>query len=72
MLWAVQFKWPSGGQFIFNCYRHWATLTVRNMDGSGRFFRVAQVGPLNMIAYGTGIITLICDIHALHPHVTQP
>ena len=25
MLWAVRHKWPSGAQFMFNCYRHWAT-----------------------------------------------
>ena len=26
MLWAVRNEWPSGAQFNFNCYRHWATL----------------------------------------------
>ena len=25
MLWAIRNDWPSGAQFTFNCYRHWAT-----------------------------------------------
>ena len=38
MLWAVRHKWPSGAQFKFNCYRHWATLVVRETgDGLGQF-----------------------------------
>ena len=38
MLWYVLHKWPSGAQFTFNCYRHWATLVVRDIgDGSGHF-----------------------------------
>ena len=38
MLWAVRNKWPSCMQFTFNCYRHWATLVVRDTgDGSGHF-----------------------------------
>ena len=28
MLWAVRHEWPSGAQFTFNYYRHWATLVV--------------------------------------------
>ena len=38
MLWDVQHEWPRGAQFTFNCYRHWATLVVRDTgDGSGHF-----------------------------------
>ena len=38
MLWAVWHEWPSGAQFTFNCYRHWATLVVRDIGGgSGHF-----------------------------------
>ena len=34
MLWAVRHEWPSGLQFTFNCYLHWATLVVRDIgDG---------------------------------------
>ena len=28
MLWAVRHEWPSGTQYTFNCYHHWATLVV--------------------------------------------
>ena len=56
MLWAVQHQWPSGAQFTFNCYRHWATLVVRDTgDGSGPFVYikegVTQGDLLSMIAY---------------------
>ena len=38
MFWAVWHEWPSGAQFNFNCYHHWATLVVRNTEeGSGHF-----------------------------------
>ena len=38
MLWDVWHEWPSGAQFTFNCYRHWAKLVVRDIgDGSGHF-----------------------------------
>ena len=38
MIWAVRHEWPSDVQFTFNCYRHWATLVVRDTgDGSGHF-----------------------------------
>ena len=30
MLWSVWHEWPSGMQFTFNCYRHWATLVVQD------------------------------------------
>ena len=34
MLWAVRNEWPSGARFIFNCYRHWATLMIRARDST--------------------------------------
>ena len=60
MLWAIWHEWPSGEQFTFNCYRHWATLVVRYTgDGSGHFLHskegVTQGDPLAMIAYGIGV-----------------
>ena len=35
ILWAVCHEWTSGAQFTFNCYRHWATLVVRD-TGEGQ------------------------------------
>ena len=59
MLWAVRSEWPSGSQFMFNCYRHWATLVVwYTGDGSGHFLHskegVTQGDPLVMVAYDMG------------------
>ena len=54
MLWDVRYEWPRGARFTYNCYRHWATLIVRNTeDGSGHFLHskegVTQGDPLAMI-----------------------
>ena len=60
MLWNVQHEWPSGAQLTFNCYRHWATLVVRDTgDGSGHFLHskegVTEGDPLPLLsmAYGS-------------------
>ena len=29
MLWTVGNCWPAGSRFVFNCYRHWAQLLLR-------------------------------------------
>ena len=34
MLWAVQHECPSGAEFTFSCYFHWATLVVRDSEVS--------------------------------------
>ena len=77
MLWAVRHEWPSGAQFTFNCYRHWATLVVWDTgDGSGHFLHskegVTQGDPLTMFAYGIGVFPLIRELRNAHPRVTQP
>ena len=77
MLWAVQHEWPGGAQFTFNCYRHWAMLVVRKTTiGSGHFLHskesVTQGDPLSMIAYGIGVLPLICVLRRAHPHIMQP
>ena len=77
MLWAVRHDWPVGAQFTFNCYRHWATLVVRDTeDGSGHFLHskegVTQGDPLAMIAYGIVVLPLIRDLRRAHPCVMQP
>ena len=41
MLWAVCHDWPSGAQFTFNCYPHWATLVVSTLEyGLGDFLHI--------------------------------
>ena len=77
MLWDVRHEWPSGARFTYNCYRHWATLVVRNTkDGSGHFLHskegVTHGYPLAMIAYGIRVLPLIRVLRSDHPQVYQP
>ena len=72
----IRYEWPGGARFTYNCYRHWATLVVRNTkDGSGHFLHskegVTQVDPLAMIAYGIGFFPLIRVLRSDHPQVYQ-
>ena len=64
MLWAVRNEWPSGAQFTFNCYCHWATILVQESeDGSGHFLYskegMTQGDPLAIITYIIGVLPLI-------------
>ena len=38
ILWDVRNEWPSGVQFTFNCYHHWATLVVRDKEDMSGYF----------------------------------
>ena len=65
------------GLFTFNCYRHWATLVVRDTgDGSVHLLQikefVTQWDPLAMISYGIGVLPLIRKLLGSHTRVTQP
>ena len=75
ILWSVQFDSPSGTQFTFHCYRHWATMVVRNMYGSGHFLNrkegVTKGDTLSIITYGIGILPLIRDLRTAHLHIMQ-
>ena len=64
MLWDVRHEWPSNAQVTFNCYRHWATLVMRESnDSSGHFlyikYGVTQGYPLAIIAYDIEFLPLI-------------
>ena len=77
MFWSVRHEWPSGLQFTFNCYRHWATLVVRDAgDRSGHFLHikegVTQRDPLAMITYDIGFLPLIRELWGSQHSVTQP
>ena len=65
----------SGAQFIFNCYRHWATLVVHDTDGLGHFLHrkegVTQGDTLEIITYGIGILPITREIRAAHHIVMQ-
>ena len=76
MLWDDLFECPSGAQLNFNCYRHWDTLVVQDMDGSGQLFYIkegmSQGDPFVVIYYSIGILPLIYEFRAVHPNITQP
>ena len=73
MLWVVWHECPSGAQFTSNCYRHWATLVVRDTgDRSGHFLHSKELDPLAMNAYGIGVLPLIRYLRSTHPRFTQP
>jgi hypothetical protein len=76
MLWTVRHEWPSGARFVFNCYKHWATLVLGSNNGTGAFLHskegVTQGDPLSMYAYGIGILPLIRILKARFPAVEQP
>ena len=76
MLWAVWHEWTSGAQFNFNCYRHWATMVVRDMEGGSGHSLYSKEGvtqgyPLAMIAYGIGVLPLIRELRDAYTHVNQ-
>ena len=49
---------------------------VRGVDEYGQFLHRKEGGNqgdiLSMIAYYIGILPLICEIRAVHPHITHP
>ena len=76
MLWAVWHECPSGAQFIFNYYRHWATMEVRDLEyGSSHFLHskegATQGYPLAMIAYIIRFLPFIQELRDAHPYVTK-
>ena len=44
ILWDFRHEWPSGAQFTFNCYRHWAMLVVRDIGGELGHFLHSKEG----------------------------
>jgi hypothetical protein len=76
MIWTVRHEWPSGTRFVFNCYKHWATLVLQSNNVTGAFLYskegVIQGDPLSMFAYGIGILQLIHVLKADFPAVEQP
>ena len=68
MIWEVWYEWSISV--------HWATLVVRNSEGSGHFLHrkeeMNQGDPVSMIDYGIGVPPLIRELRDAHPCVTQP
>ena len=76
MLWTARHLWLSGTCFVFNCYRHWSSLVLRNMNGTAIFLHikesVTQGDHIAMIVYRIGILPLVKNLKREIPDVTQP
>ena len=76
MLWTVRHLWPSGAHFVFNRYRHWSSIVLRNGNGAASILHSREVvtkgDPLAMIAYRIGILPLIKNLKQEIPDVTHP
>ena len=66
MLWTVQHLWPSGGRFVFNCYRHWSLLILLNENETASFLHIREGvthrNRMTVIAYGIVVLTLIKNL----------
>jgi hypothetical protein len=77
MLWTVRHEWPSGARYVFNCYRHFAILVIRN-GYDDQFLTilskegVTQGDPLAMVMYGVGLLPLIRILKKTVPDLHQP
>jgi hypothetical protein len=69
MLWEVR----SGARFVFNYYKYFAILVIRNKSGTGEFILsrqgVTQGDPLAMDGYALGILSLTRRLQREFPQV---
>jgi hypothetical protein len=76
MLWNVQYRWPSGARFMFNLYKHWSTLVIRNNYGSREFLPsqqgVTQGDPIAMLGYALCMLPLTLQLKVEFPEVEKP
>ena len=60
MIWHVRNNWKTSGRFCFNTYWHWKVLELRGNELTVHPKEgVTQGGPLDVIIYGLGVLTLI-------------
>ena len=64
MIWHVRNNWKTSGRFCFNTYWHWKVLELRGNELTVHPKEgVTQGGPLDVIIYGLGVLTLIWFLH---------
>jgi hypothetical protein len=60
---------------MFNSYKHWSTLVIRNIDGRGEFLLsqqgVTQGDLLVMLRYARGMLSLAHQLKAEFPEMEQ-
>ena len=68
--------WTYGACFVFDCYPHWQLLVSWNQNGTDSFLNsgegVTQEEPLDMVAYGIGVICMMKQLKETYPDVTKP
>ena len=74
MLYEIRYRWPSGAQFVFNCYRHWSKLLLRSPSGCLHLYSmegVTQGDPTAMLMYGIGTLPIIHQLNSLRTEAMQ-
>ena len=77
LMWTLFHQWPAGARFVFNCYKHWAQLFLRRINGRGAYTLYSKEGvtqgdPLSMLIYGLGVSPLSKRIREETKLTTQP
>jgi hypothetical protein len=76
MLWNIRHEWPPGAIFVFNTYKHCATLVIRTHSGKGDTLHIKQGvnqgDPLASNAYAVGLLPLIRKLKEEFTSVYQP
>ena len=71
MLWTVRHCWQAGARFVFNCYRHWAQLLLRQLGETPAKILsregVTQGDPILMVLYGITLVPLAEELRAADP-----
>ena len=76
MLWTVRHCWMAGARFVFNCYKHWAQLLLRQpaklpvtiLSREG----VTQGDPISMVLYGITLTPLAEELRAADLGLLSP
>ena len=75
MLYEVCFHWPKGALFVFNCYKHWSQMVLRNNNDQCYSLHseegVTQGDPLSMIVYGIATLPIIQKLKSLQLQALQ-
>lgn len=73
MLWAIRHEWPKESRYLFNTYKHWSSLIIRDEKTVIIHIKegVTQGDPSSMLAFGIFLLKLIQQLQTLHPTVVQ-
>ena len=76
LLWTVRHCWPDGSRFVFNCYKHWAQLLLRQLGELSVTILsregVTQGDPLSMVLYRITLVLLTEELCAADPGLLSP